>query len=156
MMRSRFTFHTIGFLALFSLASACFAQSSALLRGAIVDPTGAYVVDAVVTLTNAETGLKRQVLSNANGEYQFLQVVPGTYKVVVEKPGFSVATRANVALLVNTPSTLDMHLELGKTEDVVNVTAEASVVNTVDASVGNTFSELQVRQLPLQTRNVVE
>src|SRR6202008_1427141 len=40
--------------------------------------------------------------------------------------------------------------------DVVNVTAEASVVNTVDASVGNTFSELQVRQLPLQTRNVVE
>jgi hypothetical protein len=156
MTSNRFPFHTIILLALFFLASACFAQSTTLLRGAIIDPTGAYVVDARVTLTNSETGLKRQVLSNGNGVYQFIQVVPGTYKVVVEKPGFSVATRADVALLVNTPSTLDMHLELGKTEDVVNVTAEASVVNTVDASVGNTFSELQVRQLPLQTRNVVE
>ena len=156
MPRNRFAYQSLALFALFSIATSCFAQSTTFLRGAILDPTGAYIADARVTLTNSETGLMRQVVSNGSGEYQFLQVVPGTYKVVVEKPGFSVATRADVTLLVNTPATLDMHLELGKTEDVVNVTAEASVVNTVDASVGNTFSELQVRQLPLQTRNVVE
>jgi len=64
-------------------------------------------------------------------------------------------TRTDVQLLVNTPTTLDLHMELGKTAETVNVAAEASTINTVDASVGNAFSEMQVRELPLETRNVV-
>ena len=59
-------------------------------------------------------------------------------------------------LLVNTPTTLDLRMELGKTTETVNVAAEASTINTVDASVGNAFSEMQVRELPLETRNVVQ
>jgi hypothetical protein len=68
-----------------------------------------------VTLRNAQTGFRRQSLSNANGEYQFLQVVPGTYTVTVEKPGFSTVTHADTSLLVNTPTTLDLRMELGQT-----------------------------------------
>jgi hypothetical protein len=90
---------------------------------------------------------------NAQGEYQFLQVAPGTYKVVVSKAGFAQAIRNE--LLVNTPTSLDLRLEIGKTTDTVNVSAEASTINTVDASIGNAFSEDQVRELPLETRNVV-
>ena len=58
--------------------------------------------------------------------------------------------------LVNTPTTLDLRLEIGQTTDTVTVSAEASAVNTVDASIGNAFTEQQVGALPLQTRNVVE
>lgn len=133
-----------------------YAQSTSLLRGTITDPQGAVIAEATVTLKNAQTGFTRQSLSNANGEYQFLQVVPGTYVVTVEKPGFSTITHADTTLLVRTPTTLDLRMDLGTTSESVNVSAEASPINTVDASVGNAFSEQQVRQLPLQTRNVVE
>lgn len=137
-------------------AAALTAQSTTSLRGAISDPQGAVIPEAAVTLTSQENGSKRQIATNAAGEYQFPQIAPGTYEVVVEKPGFSTLTRKGIALLVNTPATLNLTMEIGKTGEVVNVVAEAPLLNTVDASVGNAFSETQVRQLPLQTRNVVE
>jgi hypothetical protein len=137
-------------------AFVAFPQSTSLLRGTISDPQGAVIPSAAVTLSNTSTGFNRATISNPQGEYQFLQVVPGTYKIVVEKVGFTQATRTDVQLLVNTPATLDLRLELGKTTDTVNVSAETSAVNTVDASVGNAFSEQQVRELPLETRNVVQ
>jgi hypothetical protein len=65
-------------------------------------------------------------------------------------------TKSDIKLLVNTPATLDLKMSLSTTGEIVNVAAETSQVNTTDASVGNPFSEAQVRQLPLQTRNVVE
>jgi hypothetical protein len=132
------------------------AQSTSLLRGAITDPSGAAIADAKITLTNAETGLKRNAISGTNGEYQFLQLVPGSYQIQAERPGFAVLTRTDLKLLVNTPTTLDLHMELGTTSTSVNVSAEASTINTVDASIGNAFSETQVRELPLETRNVVQ
>src|SRR5712691_8781108 len=133
-----------------------FGQATTSLRGTLTDPAGAVIPQAVVTLNNAENGAKRRGLSSAEGEYQFLQVAPGTYQLVVEKAGFTTITRDGLQLLVNTPAAVDLRMEIGKTGDVVNVTADASVINTVDASIGNAFSERQVRQLPLATRNVVE
>jgi hypothetical protein len=133
-----------------------YAQSTASLRGVIADPSGAVVPEAVVTLSNIQNGSKRSIISGATGEYSFLQVAPGVYKLVVDKPGFATMTRDNIQLLVNTPTTLDITMTISSTGEKVNVTAAASEVNTTDATVGNPFGELQVRQLPLQTRNVVE
>src|SRR5437660_12289627 len=109
------------------------AQSSTSLRGVITDPTGAVIPGAVVSLTNQGTGFKRQALSGEDGVYQFLQAAPGTYQVSVEKTGFTTITRDNVQLQVNTPGTLDLRMEVGSTTDVVNVEADATTINTVDA-----------------------
>ena len=133
-----------------------YGQTTTSLRGVISDPTGAVIPGAVVSLTNTGTGFKRQSLTNEEGVYQFLQAPPGTYQVTVEKTGFTTALRDGVQLQVNTPGTLDLRMEIGSTTDVVNVEADATSINTVDASIGNPFSEQQVRQLPLGTRNVVE
>ena len=111
---------------------------------------------AVVTLQNLDNGASRQTVTNETGEYVFPQLPPGNYQVRVEKPGFSTVTKTGIALRVNTPATLDLVLEIGKCEEVVNVMADVAAINTEDASVGNAFSERQIRQLPLQTRNVVE
>ena len=146
----------VSLLALSAGAFCAFAQSTASLRGAVTDPQGAITPAAAVTLTNTSTGFNRQTITNPQGEYQFLQVVPGTYHVTVEKVGFTPTTRSDVQLLVNTPATLDIRLELGRTAETVDVSAETSAINTVDASVGNAFSEQQVRELPLETRNVVQ
>src|SRR5215467_11095230 len=133
-----------------------FGQSMTSLRGTITDAQGAVIPGTVVTLSDMEKGTSRQVVTDAVGDYAFLQLQPGTYALKIEKPGFSTATRNNIKLLVNTPATLDVRLEVGNASETVNVTAETAATNTVDPSVGNAFSERQVRQLPLETRNVVE
>ena len=132
------------------------AQSTTSLRGTVTDPGGGVIPEAIVTMSNLENGFRRQVLTNGSGEYQFPQVAPGKYQIVIEKPGFSTLTRDGVSLLVNTPATIDLTMAIGKTGEVVNVMSEAPLINTTDASIGNAFSERQVRQLPLETRNVVE
>ncbi len=133
-----------------------FSQSTTLLRGTVTDPQGAVIAGGKVTLSSSNIGFTRSAITDPGGQYQFLQIAPGTYQIVVEVTGFTTLTRTGVQLLVNTPTTLDLRMELGKTTETVNVAAEASTINTVDASVGNAFSELQVRELPLETRNVVQ
>jgi len=142
----------------FVLAGAwnAYSQATTSLRGTVSDSQGLALPTAILTLTNVENSAARKVISDAVGEYVFVQIPPGTYKITAEKPGFTTATRDHIQLLVNTPSTLDLRLEVGATTETVNVQSETSTVNTVDASVGNPLSEHQVRQLPLQTRNVVE
>ena len=131
-------------------------QSTSSLRGTITDPQGAVIPEAVVTLSNTSTGWSRQIVTGGSGEYQFLQVTPGEYKLTAAKPGFATVTREQIKLLVNVPSTLDVQMEIGATGELVNVNAEAQLVNTVDASVGNAFNQNQIRQLPLDTRNIVQ
>src|SRR6202790_844750 len=141
-------------LALSSISA--YPQSTSSLRGTVTDPSGAVIPDAVVTISSAENGAIRRNSTDANGEYNFLQVLPGTYKLTVEKTAFATMTRGDVKLLVNTPATLNLTMAISSTGEVVNVSTEALEVNTTDASVGNPFSESEVRQLPLETRNVVE
>src|SRR5215831_7821728 len=143
------------FVATFVTSSA-FSQDTASLRGTITDPTGAVIPGVAVNIKSADTGTVRASITDAQGGYSFLQVPPGIYKLVAEKPGFATMAKSDVKLLVNTPTALDLSMALGSTGEVVNVASEASQVNTSDASVGNPFGETQVRQLPLQTRNVVE
>ncbi len=133
-----------------------FGQATTSLRGVVTDAQGAVVSEAVVTLADASTGFTRNATSAATGEYQFSQLPPGTYSVTVKKPGFAVSITHDVKLEVNTPATLDCHIDLGSVATTVDVQETVSAVNTVDGSVGNPFQEKQIKDLPLQTRNVVE
>src|SRR5579863_6604277 len=154
-MRRYLDLTTILILSL-SLTTAAFCQSTTLLRGSVTDPQGATIPEATIKLTSAQTGLARETLTGATGEYQFVQLSPGTYTISAEKPGFAPIVRTGIGLLVNTPTTLDLRMALGQSAESVSVSAEASTINTVDASIGNAFTEQQVSTLPLQTRNVVE
>ena len=137
------------------LADAAFAQATSSLRGKVSDAQGAVMPGVTLQLANQQTAFSRTVFSDETGSYLFLEVPPGTYAVSAELAGFKTAT-ATVTLQVNTPASLDLRLELGALSESVNVEAKIATINTVDASIGNAFSELQVRQLPLVTRNVVE
>ena len=131
-------------------------QSTSSVRGTVTDPQGAVIPEAVVTLSSASTGWSRQLVTDGSGEYQFLQVAPGDYKLTAAKLGFTTVTKEQIKLQVNVPSTLDIRMEVGTTGEMVNVSADAQLVNTVDASVGNAFNQNQIRQLPLDTRNIVQ
>ncbi len=129
------------------------AQTSSL-QGVVSDQTGAVVPGAAVTITNTETSASRQELSDDTGTYKFLQVMPGPYKVEVQLPGFTTKV-SQVVLQVGQPATLNLELAVGQATDVVSVEAEATAINVENATVGNPFTEKQVNELPLQTRNVV-
>jgi len=143
-------------LVTFAIASAVWGQATTSLRGIVSDSQGGAIDSANITLQNDQTGFKRSVVTDNTGTYQFLQVPPGAYVVVVEKPGFSVSTQQGIQLLVNTPASLNVSMQLASVATSVNVEAEVVTLNTVDAAIGNAFNQTQVRELPLQTRNVVE
>ncbi len=144
------------FIAALLSCAALWGQATTSLRGTVSDPQGAVIAGAVVTLTDAATGSIRKQTSDASGAYQFLQITPGSYQVKIEKEGFEVLTQTGLRLEVSTPATLDVKLNVGSVGTTVAVEADAAAINTVDATVGNPFTQTQVRQLPLQTRNVVE
>lgn len=132
-----------------------FAQTSTTsLRGTVVDKSGAAVANATVTLSSAERAFSRTTTSSPEGAYEFLQLTPGAYQISVQASGFKKYEQKGIHLLVNTPATANIALEVGATAEVVEVTAEAAVVNTQDASLGNAVNEHQVKQLPLEGRSV--
>ena len=131
-----------------------FAQSSSL-QGTVTDAQGATIPEAVISIINQETSLSRRGVSNTMGAFSFVQVPPGNYRIEAQKPGFK-AVVDQVRLQINTPATLNLKLEIGQVSESINVVAESSAVNTTNASVGNPFTEMQIRQLPLLTRNVVD
>jgi hypothetical protein len=142
--------------ALFVFSVNSFAQASSSLQGVVKDPTGAVIASAEVSINNAETNVQRHTTTDAKGEYQFLQVPPGKYQVTVVAPGFKTHVSNEVQLLINTPSTDNVTLEIGNKTESVAVDADATTINTVDASVGNPFNNQQIQELPLEGRNVVD
>ena len=127
---------------------------STSLRGTVSDASGAALPGASVVLSNEARGFNRTATTGSTGSYEFLQLPPGTYHVTVEMSGFRKVEQKEVALLVDTPSTINFKLDVGSKTEVVEVTAEGAVVNTTDASIGNAFGEAQVKELPMEGRNV--
>lgn len=131
-------------------------NSTTSLRGTVSDSAGAMITTAEVKLSNQATALLRSQKANDRGEYQFLQVPPGTYTVEVTAAGFKTRREENVILQVNTPATLNFALSVGAEETTVDVTDSAPPVNTVDATLGNPFDSKQILAIPSEGRNAVE
>ena len=130
------------------------AQATTSIRGSVTDPDGNAVVGANVVLADNESKTERTATTGGQGEYQFLLIPPGTYTLSVTEPGFRRYEQRGLQLLVNTPATANVQLKVGATTEVLTVTSEAPALNLVDASIGNSFDEKQVRQIPLEARNV--
>src|SRR4029077_1654587 len=95
-------------------------------------------------------------VTGSGGEYKFLALPPGVYVLDVEAGGFRKFEQTNLQLLVNTPTTSNVKMEIGTALQTVEVSAQAATLNTTDASLGVAFSETQVKELPLEAGNVPE
>src|SRR6266481_1067801 len=124
------------------------------LHGTVTDKSGASVSGAKINIINTEQALTREVNSGSEGEYEFVSLPPGTYTLRVETPGFRKFEQTHLHLLVNSPATVNVKLDIGTTSETVEVSAQSVALNTTDASIGNAFGENQVKQLPLEGRNV--
>jgi hypothetical protein len=136
-------------------ASATFGQTGTTsVRGVVVDASAAVVGGARITLLNTAQGLQRTTHSNSSGEYEFLALPPGTYTLTAEKEGFKKYEQTHLQLLVNIASSVTVKLQVGSVNSQIEVSAAGETINTTDASLGNAFDENQVKQLPLESRNV--
>lgn len=136
-------------------ALGAWGQAIGSLRGTVTDPQGAAVSGAEVLVRNEETRAARATASGPGGVYLFSPLAPGSYTVEAKLSGFKTAIRRKVEILVATPATLDLTLEVGLLTETVEVTAPPSAINTTDASLGDAFRERQVKQLPFSARNAV-
>jgi hypothetical protein len=128
--------------------------SSGALVGDIRDESSALVSGVKVTVRNNGTGFTRSAATDAAGAYQFVDLAPGTYTVTAEKPGFHATTASNVLIEVDHKSRLDLDLKIGAEHEMVTVTANASPVQTEDASEGYTLDQSTIQALPLDGRNI--
>lgn len=138
------------------LTSLALAQSTSQLNGSVSDPSGAAVSGAVITLTDAATGTQRSTASNASGLYQFLDVVPGDYRLEASANGFAKVVVPKVTIQVKLPATIPLKLQVAAETTLVTVEGEAPLINRTDASLGNVVAGDQIAELPIAARNVVQ
>ncbi len=131
-------------------------QSSAAINGIVQDQTGAVVEGATVTLTNLDTAVSRNGVSNAAGDYVFVNVLPGVYSLKIAKPGFGTQTQQPVRLEVNQTATLNFTLTVGSTQQQVTVEAAAIAIESSTAELGTVINEQEVKDLPLNGRNFTQ
>jgi len=147
----------LGLIVLMLVIASTWAQTGTTsLHGVVTDKSGASVADAMVTLSNPGQGYQRDTKTNKAGEYEFVSLPPGTYNLTVEASGFRKFEQTNLQLLVNSPTTTNVTLTIGASTETIEVTVQAEVLNTTDASLGNAFNTTQVKELPLEAGNVPE
>jgi hypothetical protein len=136
------------------LAAYAGAQSfQGSLRGRVVDPQNAAVAVAKITIKDEAAGVTRATISSDTGEYSFPAVVPATYTVMVEMPGFKKIEQRGVIVSTQSAVTLDLKLEIGQVTEQVNVTAETPLLETANASTGQVIDRQALEDLPNLGRN---
>jgi len=150
--------HAVALLAILSVAVFLPTRSVAQLdtggiTGTVTDPTGAVVPGATITLTNTGTSISQKMQSTSTGTYSFTGVRPGTYILRAGASGFQTVVDHGLIIHVQQTLTVDVHLKTGAVSQQVTVTAAAPLLQSENASVGQTINSEAVNDLPLQTRD---
>lgn len=131
--------------------------STALVLGTVTDAAGAVVPDAAVDLTNAATNETKRITTNAEGQYAFPNVPPGTFTLKISKAGFATTTFSNIKLDVSKSYTYDARLEVSSSKEIVEVSAGATAeLQTTDAVVGGVVAGQTLSHLPTLQRDTRE
>jgi len=139
-----------------ALSVACLAAQDvfATIGGTILDPSGAAVPNAKVTITNTDRNqVIRTVTTDVNGVYSAPLLPIGTYSVEVETSGFKTETRTGIVLNVADDRKINISLQVGAVSDAIEVKEEVTPVETGTAAAATTIDGTQVRELALNTRN---
>ena len=133
-----------------------FAQAvSGTILGTVHDASGATIAKAPIVIANAETGLTRTVETDASGDYTAPSLPPGVYTMTVQLEGFKKTSLSNLQVAVDQKLRVDIALQLGAVAESVNVEAVSPVVKSDSSELGDTVTEHQIKDLPLNGRDFV-
>jgi hypothetical protein len=128
--------------------------TTARLSGIVADKSGLAVAGADVSVREVQTGYKQAVKAGASGEYLFPSLPVGNYELSVDMPGFSSYLQKGIVLGVGQAATSNIQLQVGSVSQQVTVTADASLVTTDSATVGQLITQRSIAAMPLNGRNV--
>jgi len=123
-------------------------ETTSAIIGEVGDVSSAVVAGAPVTITNHETGLKRSAMTNDAGRFNFPQLKPGTYSVTVEARGFDPGHNDNVVAGLGQKQTVDFTLKVARSNEAVEVSSEAPLINLENANTSTTLSAPALEDLP--------
>ncbi len=138
-----------------ALSSAAFAQTSkGFVVGNVVDTNGAIIADATVRITNAQTGVTRETVTQSDGSYRLDAVDPGNYKVEISQSGFKTVTRDDLVVAAAQTADVSVVMEVGSPSEVVTVSSDSLVaLQTTDGARVNTLSRSEITDLPVPGLN---
>src|SRR6266853_1692015 len=137
------------------LSQPAWAQSTyGTITGSVTDASGGAVADAQVTLTNQGTSEKRTQSTGSDGLYTFVNLFAGKYKVDAEKAGFKRTSRTDIVVEVQQTSRIDLTMQVGAVNQVVEVTGETPLLQPETSSLGEVVEQRQTDELPLNGRNI--
>src|SRR3954454_2523793 len=132
------------------------AQATAQISGAVHDQSGAVLPGVEVTVTQIDTGISRTAITNETGSYILSNLPIGPYKLEAALPGFRTFVQTGIVLQVNGSPAINPVLEVGQVTEQVEVSANAALVETRNAGVGQVVENARILELPLNGRAVVE
>ncbi len=127
--------------------------ATAAVSGTVLDPSGAAIAGASITVRNLGTALTRTVLSDDQGRYVVPELPIGDYEVQGSLPGFQTVVRRGILLTVGSRPVVDLQLAIGQTTETISVTGEISAVETTSSGVSSLVNQTQMREMPLNGRN---
>ncbi|MGA2981969.1 MAG: carboxypeptidase regulatory-like domain-containing protein [Terriglobales bacterium] len=153
------TLRLLCFAVMFLLVrQSAYAQGAATgdLHVSVKDPKSSVVANATVTARDVAKGLERAGSSDGQGGYSVRQLAPGTYSVTVDAPGFAKAEVTDVAITVGELAELPVTLAVAGGKEVVEVNAQADIVETSRSSTTDTIGERRIDNLPINGRNYIQ
>src|SRR5262249_9086387 len=139
-------------------AATAVAQESggATINGTVTDPSGALIAGAKITATQVTTSTQRTTRTSNAGLYSFSALAAGSYDLIIEATGFKQAKFAAVPVSVGAVVTLDAHLEVGAAQEIVDVSADAPVVETTRSQTSTVVNQKAIADLPINGRNFLD
>ncbi len=142
----------IAVLAIFTNITSAQSETATVL-GSIRDANGAVMVGAKVEIRNAATSLTATTVTDANGDYQFVNLKIGTYQITVEANGFNKTVAENIGLSVNARQRVDLTLEVATAAETVTITGAAQLLESDSSVRGQVIQQQQIVALPLNGRS---
>jgi hypothetical protein len=133
-----------------SALTPAWAQSTfGSIRGAVRDPGGSVMPSVKVIVTNEGTGLAKEVVSDASGNYEATHLNPGNYRVSAEAEGFQRFVNERLLLETNQILRIDITMMVGQVTDTITVVSQAPVIESETGTVSDVRTGRQMRELPM-------
>jgi hypothetical protein len=129
-------------------------NSRGTILGHVTDPSAGAVIGAVVTVRNVDTDVTNTFPTNSVGDYVFVNLVPGRYRLKVEANGFKTVESTILVLEVDQTLRQDYQLAVGAVAETVQITADTQMVQTDNTTLGNVIDEKMIENLPSSGRDV--
>src|SRR5439155_21609349 len=150
----RWVYPTVAlFLASFCLAVPASAQvANAVVTGIVTDAQSAVLPGATITVTNADSGVVRTIVTETDGRYRLVGVPPGRYNLTAELPGFANVEVKDITITIGLEYKRDISMALQGVQETITVTGESPVVETSRTEVAAVVTQDQIETLPTGDR----